>query len=40
MLVPLHGSYAWFCVGQVMDSPGATRSGFARPSPVGPRLEK
>ena len=23
-----------------MRSPGATRSGFSRPSPVGPRLEK
>ena len=26
--------------GAVIFSPGATRSGLARPSPVGPRLEK
>ena len=27
-------------IGAVIFSPGATRSGFSRPSPVGPRLEK
>jgi len=25
---------------EMIFSPGATRSGFDRPSPVGPRLEK
>ena len=40
MLVPSSSSSASPLMGPRICSPGATRSGFARPSPVGPRLEK
>ena len=40
MLVPSISPQPLFGREEVMRSPGATRSGFMRPSPVGPRLEK
>ena len=47
MLVPLRVAVAsvpfsavWYMYADVMRFPGATRSGFGRPSAVGPRAEK